>query len=545
MSDFISRRVLCNVANMREIEDPSSELLLSEYVRNHSEEGFRELVNRHLALVHSTAARLSHGDLHLAEDVSQIVFSDLAKKAPALPPGTIVAGWLYQHAWFTTCKMLRSEHRRAGRENEAHLMSEIARENDPDQLELAALRQELDSALHILPPADRDTLVLRFFGDEGLKRVGQALGVSEDAAQKRVARALEKLRSILGERGVTLSAAALAAALGQSAASAASLAGLAQRISSVALVAGGAAGSGGAGALLESLKLKAALAGLLGIALCAPFLQQRRLSSLARENAALQASLGALDQLQSENDRLRARSLSDEERARIKADQAELLRLRGEVTLLRQQAARAVAPQKSADPEAAAPASPGQVVVEVRVAELRHDLLPVLQQHGFPSVPDPREFTINASGALVKSIPALFQQTAGVDLLSAPRVTTLDGREASISVTEDRVIKGEKVPVGITLGVLPHIIQGTWATELELRPTANFLLPETEADDQPVFRTLSDDLRGIISPGHMLLLGRTPKLTRDVPNAENKLLILCITSTVIDKAGNAVVPNEE
>src|SRR6185295_10209530 len=107
--------------------------------------------------------------------------------------------------------------------------------------------------------------------NEGLKRIGEAMGVSEDAAQKRVTRALEKLRTILTSRGVTLSGAALAAALGDFAVTAANISGLAEKIS-VAAIASGAAVGGGSGiaALLSSLKFKAAMAALLGVAICAP-----------------------------------------------------------------------------------------------------------------------------------------------------------------------------------------------------------------------------------------------------------------------------------
>src|SRR5688572_13878814 len=94
----------------------SSEELLADYATRRREEVFGELVRRHLGLVYNTALRVANGDAHLAEDVAQTVFSDLARKAGSISSGTVVAGWLYQHTWFTASKMIRTERRRQVRE---------------------------------------------------------------------------------------------------------------------------------------------------------------------------------------------------------------------------------------------------------------------------------------------------------------------------------------------------------------------------------------------------------------------------------------------
>ena len=54
----------------------------------------------------------------------------------------------------------------------------------------------LDGALEQLGQNDHDAVVLRFFEGRNFKEVGAALGASEDAAKKRVNRALEKLPDI-------------------------------------------------------------------------------------------------------------------------------------------------------------------------------------------------------------------------------------------------------------------------------------------------------------------------------------------------------------
>ena len=82
--------------------------LLQQYARERSESAFGELVTRHIDLVYSVALRVAGGDSHLAQDVTQTVFLDLARKAPGLPRDAILAGWLYRHAWFTAAKSVRA-----------------------------------------------------------------------------------------------------------------------------------------------------------------------------------------------------------------------------------------------------------------------------------------------------------------------------------------------------------------------------------------------------------------------------------------------------
>jgi len=176
---------------------------LEQYIRDGSEPAFRKVVERYIGLVNSTARRMTGGNVHLAEDVTQLVFTDLARKASSLPRGTILGGWLHRHTCYTALKALRTENRRHQRETIAMEIQTIneTSSHDAHWLELAPV---LDEALNRLGTGDRDVILLRYFQQQDIRSIGQNLGTTETAIQKRLGRALEKLRSILTRRGVTL-----------------------------------------------------------------------------------------------------------------------------------------------------------------------------------------------------------------------------------------------------------------------------------------------------------------------------------------------------
>ena len=207
--------------------------LLKQYARTGSERAFRELVERQIHLVNSTALRSVAGDVHLARDVTQEVFTHLARKAASLPDSVVLGGWLHRHTCFTAAKTVRTEIRRRNRERTA-MEIDAANENSPPEAHWQQLAPLLDDALNHLSAQDRDAIVLRYLQCRDLRSIGLALGTSEDAAQKRISRALEKLRAFLAGRGITFSSVMLSAAMDAGAATPVPI-GLAATISAAAL----------------------------------------------------------------------------------------------------------------------------------------------------------------------------------------------------------------------------------------------------------------------------------------------------------------------
>jgi RNA polymerase sigma factor (sigma-70 family) len=280
----------------------NSRELLADYVTHGSEPAFRELVERYLNLVYSAALRMADGDTHLAQDITQIVFVDLARKASSLSPSVMLGGWLHRHTCFVAATIRRSERRRRSRERQAMEMNTL----HPDS-NLANVTPLLDDAINGLGDDDRTVILLRFFEQQDFRSMGATLGSSEDAARMRVNRALEKLQVLLKHRGVTLSGASVGALLAGEAVRAAP-AGLAASISGAAL-AGVAASASFTSTLINAMattKLKIGIiAAIVAAGITAPLVVQYQSDlSLREKDQTLRRQQDQLAQLTAENERL-------------------------------------------------------------------------------------------------------------------------------------------------------------------------------------------------------------------------------------------------
>ncbi len=142
----------------------------------------------------------------------------------------------------------------------------------------------LDPALAELAEPDRDAVLLRFFERKTAREIGQRLGISEEAAQKRVHRAVDRLRSIFVSRGLAVPSASLTGVLTVHAVQAAPAA-LASSVTAIAVtgVAAGTAGVTGTGILtiMASTQLKTGVAVLLAAgAVTIGLLQQREIEQV-------------------------------------------------------------------------------------------------------------------------------------------------------------------------------------------------------------------------------------------------------------------------
>jgi RNA polymerase sigma factor (sigma-70 family) len=229
--------------------------LIAECAAGRSEAAFAELVERYVDFVYSTALRLVGGNTQLAEDVTQTVFITLSRKILTLQREVTLGGWLHRHTYHVATKAVRGERRRQVREREAVEMNML----NNAEAHWQQVAPVLDEAIAQLGREDQSAILLRFFERRSFRAIGQALGGSEDAARMRVNRALDKLQGLLRHQGVTISVAALGAALTAQTVTAAPP-GLASSISAVTHSAGGL--SSGSLKLITMTKLKVGLVAL-------------------------------------------------------------------------------------------------------------------------------------------------------------------------------------------------------------------------------------------------------------------------------------------
>ncbi len=326
--------------------------LLRDYAELGREDAFAEIVARHTGLVYSAALRqVSSPDI--AAEVAQGVFIGLAQAAKSLSrrigQDASLAGWLCRSARNISHNHRRDEFRRRRREELA--MENIDAAAEPDH-EWEKLRSTLDDAMADLDSTDYDAIVMRFFRNQDFRSVGQALGVSDDTAQKRVSRALEKLRDLLRHRGIQTTAAALSITLSAKAIHAAP-AGLAASISSAAMLTQSAATTSTAitvtkGILMTTVQ-KTLVAAAFAAALGAGIYEARRAGSLQEQTRALAAEHDTLAKLLADEREKSSRALAAAAGPKPGApnQQSEILRLRSRVGQLQDQLSKALAAEKN------------------------------------------------------------------------------------------------------------------------------------------------------------------------------------------------------
>jgi RNA polymerase sigma factor (sigma-70 family) len=334
----------------------SEDQLIAEFQRTRSEDAFAALVRRHVDLVFAAALR-QVGDRGMAEEISQNVFAALARKASSIGRHKTIAGWLY-HATLNEARLrVRSELRRQRREQRAADLQVEQLTGDSIWKPLVPL---LDEGLQSMDEPDRMAVLLHCLEGRPFREVGEALGVGEDAARKRVDRALDRLTSFFRGHGFAVPAVTAGVPLFVLATQAAP-AGLAEAIVPVAMA--GVTTSTTSGLIMASTKVKIGVAAVAVAAVTTPLVVVHRSESrLVAENQALRRQMQEMAAETARRSNLTAQAShagqwSDPQRS-------ELMRLRGEVGMLRRQiqrvgAATQAAPAARLDPGVAQ--APGAV----------------------------------------------------------------------------------------------------------------------------------------------------------------------------------------
>lgn len=200
---------------MKTTDDRSDTDLLLAYGRDGEEAAFEALARRHVDMIFSVSLRRAN-NRQLAEEATQNVLLSLSRKARKLSAGeSNLTAWLHTSTKFEVAKLRRRESRIRNRE-QAYASENMNTSTQDEEQAFQRLYPLLDQAIDDLRTPDREVIVRRYLEGQSFGRIGQALGISEDAAQKRTSRAFEQLNQFFKRKaGVTVSATALTAGISQ------------------------------------------------------------------------------------------------------------------------------------------------------------------------------------------------------------------------------------------------------------------------------------------------------------------------------------------
>jgi RNA polymerase sigma factor (sigma-70 family) len=553
--------------------------LLRRFARENSQDAFTEIVRRHVNLVYSAALRQVRSP-QLAEEIAQSVFADLARTAGKLSrtgfqPVSLLTPWLYSVTRRTAIDVIRKESRRQLREQISVEMNNMnATANDWTQIEPL-----LDDAMATLDEIDRNAILLRYFENKNLREVGENLKISDDAAQKRVSRAVERLREFFSKQKITIGASGVAVLISANAVQAAPV-GLVLTIANASLAAAGTTLTFMKIATATKLKLAFSAIVVAG-AVTAFVVQQQNQTKLLVENESLQQQIA---QLQADNVGLSNRIATIGEANQLPAEQFdELLKLRGETGVLRRQLDEATEKNRALQNVNTAmlgsntnpPAS--QIHIKARFLTMPKDVLSGLGgATSFSGILTSE----NASKALHQ-----LESRDGVETLGEPEVVSTSGRQVQMRATQvvnvitnftlqesnnmpGIVPQTETIETGPILDVMPRVLSDGYTIELPFiasltvflgyaQPT-NATTPAYTAAGQevdvptvsPQFRVQQTTNSVNLPDNQTMVFALNDKqvptdATFSQPDGsttkyEDKQTLVFITATLIDAAGNRI-----
>jgi RNA polymerase sigma factor (sigma-70 family) len=553
------------------VTDQTDSLLLKAYVERRLEAAFNELVLRHVDLVYSSALRMVH-DPHLAEDVTQGAFIALARQASDLVERPTLAGWLHRTAQNIAAQTVRTIERRRAREQEAFAMSgQISTSSDAwwEQIE-----PHLDAALGELIDADRDAVVLRYFHNKSAAEIAATLGVSDDAAQKRLSRAMEKLREVFAKNKITIGAGSLGILISANAVHAAPL-GLATKILAATSRLTVTAGI----TMIQKLFIAGFAAVAIGGAIYL-FDLQRQIAALKEQQASLGRQIAQISQ--ERDDAKNQLAAAQRENERRQNNQDELLRLRGEIGVLRRQLGETTKTNRAlaASTVARNTNSPiPQITIKARVLAMPNDVSAGWYDSTSAGILTSENFSI-----ALKQL----RSRNDVEILGESEVTSLSGREFQIQATQtisvvtncclqetngisSIVPQAETVECGPILDAVSEVLSDGYTIKLPVITSEVEFLGYAPSNTTPAYNSAGQKFEvPTVSPqfrvqqttnsvdmldGQTLVFrlnnNQTPSaaaLTRlddSKSNSLNRHLLVFVTATIIDAAGNRVHTNSD
>ena len=195
----------------------SGQELLAEFIQYGHQRPFEEIVRRYAGMVFNVCFRVTK-DKHEAEDATQAVFLTLALQAKRGTDIKALGPWLQQVAKRLALDNRRSKKRRKTREERHHQETTFRRECIDDLAVPSADLDELKTILHEelqkMPTKYRLPLILHYFGGLSREEMAAELNCKPSTLGVRIFRGREMLAGRLSSRGINISSAMLATALG-------------------------------------------------------------------------------------------------------------------------------------------------------------------------------------------------------------------------------------------------------------------------------------------------------------------------------------------
>jgi RNA polymerase sigma factor (sigma-70 family) len=507
------------------VNESSDHLLLQDYAENRSEAAFAELVRRYVDFVYSAALRMVR-DEHAAQDVTQSVFVALARNARDLAGRYVLPGWLHRTARNLAANAIRSEVRRRAREQQAAAMNESVSDESATLWERIA--PQLDAALAQLSRNDHDALLLRYFQNKSIYEVAESLETTENAAQKRVSRAVERLRKNLARHGVVAGAGGLAVSISAHAVQSAP-AGIASASSSAGLLAGAAIITGTTTKgimILQKALVTATFVAAVGAALYA-FHLQNEIRSLRQRESLLTRQL---EQAQRDRDEsLNRAALLARESQTFQQKLKDLAGLRAEVARLR------ATPSSTASTAQTPPATNVQMLLEAKFVSLPDNTLDSLGIQWTPDAEGGGHGLLTAEQ--LQEISQALENNDDIYTIAAPRMTTSSGMQAEVALQITVQLNGTNANMGPTLDATPYF--STNDSTFNLRFTAGF--SELIGDPlNPQLYTLQATNQSILLRGQTVVLKRSLPANAWLPEVYTntsglpRSLVISVTAETID-----------